>query len=555
MQKPLRLTITWAIQLALVVSTFAQTVTPEKIDADVNARMRQEAMSNSQIMRTLHFFTDVYGPRLTGSPNHENAAKWAVKQMTAWGFANAHLEPWDFGHPGWLNERFSAHIIAPVKDQLTCEVLAWTPGTNGTITTQAMQMTLPDKPTQEELTAYFTGLKGKVKGKIVLIGKPAVVPVTFNPAPKRMDDKMAKERFNSDNPNAAPFGNGNRRRPEQQGPPDPTKLTAAQVAEQLSNFLVESGVAVRVNDAGRDAGQIVAFNNRTFDLTKAVPTVVMRNEDYGRIWRILNDGTSVELEFNIVNRSYPEGKTSYNTIAEIPGTDKADEVIMLGGHLDSWHSATGATDNAIGCATMMEAARIIKALGLKPRRTIRVALWSGEEQGLLGSQAYVKEHFGSAENPKPEFAKFGGYFNIDSGTGRTRGFSGFGPLEVGQILRQLAAPFEDLGVMGALASPSRGLGGSDNTSFNQAGLPGIGAAQDPIEYFGTTWHTSLDNYERIIEDDARKSALAIASAVYHLAMRDELLPRFTKEAMPLLPPARGAAPVTTPPPTTTPRSQ
>jgi hypothetical protein len=508
----------------------------EKIDADVNAKIRQEGMSNSQIMRTLHFFTDVYGPRLTGSPNHENAAKWAVKQMTDWGFANAHLEPWDFGRPGWLNERFSAHMIAPIKDHLTCEVLAWTPGTNGTVTAQAVQLTLPEgRPTQEELTAYFNSIKDKVKGKIVLMGRPTTVPVTINPSPKRMDDKVAKERFSGENPNAAPFGN----RPGQgppQGQPDPTKLTMIQVMEQVDKFLLDSGVPVRINDGGRDHGQIRAFNHRAFDLTKTVPTVVMRNEDYGRIWRILNDGTRVELEFNIVNRSYPEGKTSYNTIAEIPGTDKADEVIMLGGHLDSWHAATGATDNAIGCATMMEAARIIKALGLKPRRTIRVALWSGEEQGLLGSIAYVKEHFGSAENPKPEFAKFGGYFNIDSGTGRARGMSVFGPPEAGQILRQILAPFEDLGVMGALAGRSRSTGGSDHTSFNAAGLPGIGVMQDPIEYGTDTWHTNLDNYERIIEDDAKKSAIAIASAVYHLAMRDELLPRFTKETMPPLPP-------------------
>ena len=549
MNKRLRTVVVITLQLALLLSPFAQTT--ERIDADVNAKIRQEGMQNSQIMRTLHFLTDVYGPRLTGSPNHENAAKWVVKQMTDWGFANAHLEPWDFGHPGWLNERFSAHVTAPFKDQLTCEVLAWTPSTNGTVKTQATQMTLPERPTQEELTAYFTGIKDKVKGKIVLVGKPTFVPVTINPAPKRMDDKVAKDRFSSDNPNASPFGNRPGGGPQGPGQPDPTKLSPPQVAEQLSQFLVDNGVAVRVDDGGRDHGQIRAFNNRTFDLTKAVPTVIMRNEDYGRIWRVLSDGTPVELEFNIVNRSYPEGKTSYNTIAEIPGTDKADEVIMLGGHLDSWHAATGATDNAIGCATMMEAARIIKALGLKPRRTIRVALWSGEEQGLLGSQAYVKEHFGSAENPKPEFAKFGGYFNIDSGTGRARGMSVFGPPETGQILRQILAPFEDIGVMGALSGRSRSTGGSDHTSFNAAGLPGIGVMQDPIEYGTATWHTNLDTYERVIEDDARKSAIAIASAVYHLAMRDELLPRFTKETMPPLPPARGAAPPTTTPPTTT----
>lgn len=262
----------------------------------------------------------------------------------------------------------------------------------------------------------------------------------------------------------------------------------------------------------------------------------MRHEDYGRISRILASGNEVILEFNIVNRSYPEGKISYNAIAEITGSEKPDEVIMLGGHLDSWHAATGATDNAIGCAIMMEAARIITTLGIKPRRTIRVALWSGEEQGLLGSQAYVKEHFGTFEKPKPAYEKFGGYFNIDSGTGRIRGATVFGPPEAANILRELLAPFKDYGVAGAIATRSRNLGGTDSTSFNQAGLPGINLSQDPIEYGSHTWHTNLDTYERILEDDVKKAAVVVATAVLELAMRDELLPRFAKEAMPPPPP-------------------
>jgi carboxypeptidase Q len=209
---------------------------------------------------------------------------------------------------------------------------------------------------------------------------------------------------------------------------------------------------------------------------------------------------------------------------------------MLGGHLDSWHSATGATDNAIGCAIMMEAARILKSIGVKPRRTIRVALWSGEEEGLLGSQAYVKQHFGTFEDPRPEYATFDGYFNIDSGTGRVRGLSVFGPSEDGDILRQVVAPFSDLGVAGAIANKSRRLGGTDSTSFAQAGLPGIGMGQDPIEYFTDTWHTNLDTYERIIPEDVQKAAIVAAAAIYQLAMRDEMLPRFAKADMPPLPP-------------------
>jgi Zn-dependent M28 family amino/carboxypeptidase len=242
---------------------------------------------------------------------------------------------------------------------------------------------------------------------------------------------------------------------------------------------------------------------------------------------------------NIQNRTFPEGRTQYNVVAEIPGSDKAAEVVMLGGHLDSWHAATGATDNAIGCSVMMEAIRILQAVGARPRRTIRLALWSGEEQGLLGSQAYVKQHFGTFENPKPEYESFAGYFNIDSGTGRARGMTVFGPPTAAAIVRQAVAPFADTGVAGATFTRSRRRGGSDHTSFNEAGLPGIGVGQDPIEYQTYTWHTNLDTYERVIESDAQASAMAIASAVYHLAMRDEKLPRFPKDQMPPLP---GAAP-------------
>jgi hypothetical protein len=506
---------------------------------DINAKIRKEGMENSQILKTLHVLTDVYGPRLTGSPSLKQAGEWAIKQMHAWGLENGRLEPWEFGHPGWANERFSAHMTSPVKDHLTCEVLAWTPGTNGTVTADAFHLIVPDRPTQEDLTSFLNASRDKAKGKMVLVGRHVKVPVTVNPTPRRLDDEMAKSRFDPNNPNAGQFGRpgGPPQQPRQpqepqQGPP---RLNPGQINEQVERFLVEVGAIVRINDAGRDHGQIRAFSNRTYDPAKVVPTVVMRNEDFGRISRLLAGGARVELEFNIVNRFYPEGRTAYNTIAEIPGTDKKDEVIMLGGHLDSWHAATGATDNAIGCAVMMEAARILKAIGVKPRRTIRVALWSGEEQGLLGSQAYVKQHFGSFEEPKPDYFKFGGYFNIDSGTGRARGFSVFGPPEAATVVRGVTAVFEDLGVAGAIATKSRGLGGSDNTSFNQVGLPGIGTAQDPIEYGTYTWHTNLDTYERIIEDDVKKSAIVIAAAVYHLAMRDELLPRFSKEQMPALP--------------------
>ena len=513
----------------LVIALLAPLVAQSRPADDINARIRQEENSHSQIMQTLHVLSDVYGPRVTGSPSLKAAGEWAITQMQSWGFSNGHLEPWDFGHPGWVNERFSAHITAPVKDQLTCEVLAWTPGTDGTVTAQAYQLQMPDRPTPAQLTSFLEGEGQKVRGKIVLVGKHTLVPVNITPPAKRRTDEEVRAQYDPDNPNA---GRGRGGRGDQPAPP----MTARQIDEAVDTFLVASGAQLRVNDAAREHGQIIAFNNRTYDLARALPTVVMRNEDYGRIARILADGTAVELEFTIVNKVYPEGRTAYNAIAEIPGTDKKEEVVMLGGHLDSWHSATGATDNAIGCATMMEAARILKAMGVTPRRTIRVALWSGEEEGILGSQAYVKEHFGTFEHQKqPEYSKLVAYLNIDSGTGRARGAGVFGPPSAAAVVRQALAPFTDLGVAGASATTSRTIAGTDSTSFNNAGLPGIGFGQDPIEYNTHTHHTNLDNYERVIENDVKASAIANAATLYQLAMRDEMLPRLPAAQMPPLP--------------------
>jgi carboxypeptidase Q len=539
----------------------------ERTADDINAKIRQEGMNRSQIMRTLHYFTDIYGPRLTGSPNHKASAEWAIKQMTEWGMTNGHLEPWDFGREGWLNEYLAVHVTSPYKDALVVEALGWTPSTPGRVTAQAFNLVTPEGPeappnpnapqgarggrgpsrlgpTQEELTAYLESVKTKIAGAAVLVGRPVFVPVNLQPPAGRLTDEQVRCRFDQEMANAAEcadarggFGQRGGGQGRGQTPPD-GRLTTTQVAQQVDKFLFDNKAALRINDAGRPHGQIIAFNARGYDVSQTIPTVVMRNEDYGRIARTLADGTAVDIQAEIVNKTYAEGRTSYNTIAEIAGTDRADEVVMLGGHLDSWHSATGATDNAIGCAIMMEAARILKAIGVKPRRTIRVALWSGEEEGLLGSLAYVKEHFGSAESPKPEFAKFAGYLNIDSGTGKARGASVFGPADAARILREALAPVKDLGVGGATVTSSRRVAGTDSTSFNNAGLPGIGFAQDSIEYGSHTHHTNLDTYERVIEDDVKASAVTIATVLYQLVMRDEMLPRFAMTEMPVPAPAR-----------------
>ncbi len=525
----------FAVAVALPTASASASGRQAPDTEEINAKIREEGWENSQVMRTLHFFTDRYGPRLSGSPNHENAAKWAIEQMADWGFSNAHLEGFDFGRPGWLNERFAVHMISPIKDPLVGEVLAWTPSTDGAVTAGVFHLVPPEGPTEAELESFFSDARADVAGKIVLVGEPAEPGVNFNEPSKRRDDEQLRQQYD---PNREPgAGRGGRRGGGRggRGAGDPDVLNVREVGARVGQFLIDNGAIVRINDGARPHGQIRAFSNRTYDPTLALPTAILRNEDFGRIARLIEYGDSVVLEVEIFNRDYPQGSTVYNAIAEIPGTDKADEVIMLGGHLDSWHAATGATDNATGCTVMMEAARILMAIGVQPRRTIRVALWGGEEQGLLGSQAYVAEHFGSAENPKPEFEKFGGYFNIDSGTGRARGASVFGPSAAAAVLREAFAPFEDLGLMGSTSTRSRRRGGSDHTSFNEAGLPGIGMSQDPIEYGSHTWHTNLDTYERVIEADLKSSAIAIAAAVYQLAMRDDLLPRFAEGEMPARP--------------------
>jgi len=538
----------------------------EPVDEKSVARIRSEEMEHSQIMHTLHMLTDRYGPRVTGTPNHEAAAKWAAEQMTQWGMKNAHLEPWDFGHPGWLNERATGFITAPVKANLKFEVLAWTPSTKGTVSGSAIELEPPQGPlppaadnaatdgqgparggggrgfgpqrlgpTKDEMDRWVAENQSKLSGKIVLLGKAAVVPVSFTEVQKRRPDDFVAMQYD---PNSTNGGRGGRGQfggaggRGGRGNPDPNRLTPVQVGERIDAMLRAGGALVRLNDAARGEGVIVAQQHRAYDPSKTVPTVILRNDDYGRIERLLADGEDVKLEFNILNHVYPEGKTSYNVVAEIPGTEKPDEVVMMGGHLDSWHAGTGATDNAIGCSIMMEAARLIETLGMKPRRTVRVALWSGEEEGLLGSLAYVKQHFGTAEDPKPEWAKLDAYFNVDTGTGRLRGAGIFGPPEAAAVLRPVLAQFKDWGVAGANTTNSRATGGTDSTSFNNAGLPGIGMSQDPIEYNTLTHHTNLDTYERIIPDDVKKAAAVIAAAVMQVANRDAMIPRFSKEAMP-----------------------
>ena len=515
-----------ALMAASLAVLLAVAAAQPQADAGVQARIRQEA-ERSQILQTLHVLTDLYGPRLTGSPSLRAAGEWAVKTMESWGLTNGRMEAWDWGRPGWENERLAVHVLAPVRDALVGEVLAWTPGTGGPVRAQALQLLPPERPTRAQLDAYLGLMRPRVAGRIVLAGPAIAAPVNLTPPARRRSDEDMRAQFDPER--AAVPG----RRAGRGGSSPP--MSASEISRRIDEFLVENKALVRLNDARREHGQITAFQNSTYDPARVVPTVILRNEDYGRLSRLLAAGHEVEIEVDVVNRLHPEGRTAYNAIAEIAGTDKRDEVVMMGGHLDSWHAATGATDNAVGCAVMMEAARILTAIGARPRRTIRVALWSGEEQGLHGSRAYVREHFGTFEEPKPAYGRLVAYLNLDNGTGRPRGATVFGPPEAAAMLRRAMAPFSDLGIVGAAATRSRNSGGTDHTSFNAAGLPGINFTQDPIEYSTHTHHTNLDTYERVLESDVKAAAIVIAATVYELATRDEMLPRFAKDDMPAPP--------------------
>ena len=539
------------LMVGLAASASAQQM--EKIDADMNAKIRAEGMEHSKVMWIEHFFTDVYGPRPIGSPNHKAAADWAVKTMQSWGMT-AHLEPFTWRGVGWLPGRAVGYVTSPIKWNIKFEANPWSPSTKGTVKGNVVSVMAPVNPTEAEMQAWLNDMAPKVRGAIVLVGKPPILPVSFTPAGTRQVDSAVQARYQGapaipggGRGNGAPGGNGRGGGGGGNVPADAAagKLTLQEVSARVATLLRDNMPALRLNaqsTPGRIPGEIVAQNGAGQvydDVTPQPPTVILRNDDAGRIWRIIQDGTPVTVELNMENTFYPEGKTSYVTVGEIRGTEKPDEVVMMGGHLDSWTSATGATDNGIGSAIMMEGARILTAIGAKPKRTIRVALWSGEEEGELGSTWYVKEHFGSFEDQKPDYYKFQGYWNIDGGTGLVRGASVFGPPEAASIVSQIFKPWEDFKIYGANATSGRVAGSSDHGPFFVAGLPGIDGNQDRIEYGSTTWHSNLDTYERIIPDDVMKNATISASLMWHIANRDAPMPRFSKEAMPAIPAGRG----------------
>src|SRR5215813_9810692 len=495
--------------------------------------IRQEGFRNSKVMETASQLMDSIGPRLTGSPNMKRANEWTRKQLADWGLANAHLESWEPFGRGWTYEVATVRMLKPDVAELLALPMAWTPGTEGPIRAKAVKVKLAEKEDLEKQ-------KGQLAGKIVILGDNREVKPQEKALSERYDEKGLTELSRYEIPGVRPYTRG--------GVPFNREEFAKRREFQraLAKFLVDEKVAA-VLDAGQlDGGTFrvaSAPNAYRKNAPASVPTLVMAIEHWERLARILDRKEDVELEINLKTK-FTDEPSAANTIAEIPGTDKKGEIVMLGAHMDSWHGGTGATDNGAGVVATMEAVRILKALGVKPRRTIRIGLWSGEEEGLLGSRAYVSQHFASRPQPpegsedegmpsflrpprgpltiKPEHAKLSAYFNLDNGTGKIRGIYAQENAAAVPIFESWILPLKDLGVT---AVTMRNTSGTDHVSFDNVGLPGFQFIQDEVEYETRTHHTNMDVYERLQKEDLMQASVVIAWFVYNAATRDAMLPR------------------------------
>lgn len=477
----------------------------DTLDLGVLTRLRAEGTDRSQVMDTASHLTDLYGPRLTGSPTIRQAAEWTMDRMREWGLSGVHLETYPFGR-GWQNHRFAATMTAPQPTPLVGMPKAWTPGTNGRITAEAVMAVI----TRE---ADFETYRGTLTGKVVLTAPPRAVAPSFTPLGRRYDDE---DLARLTRPSQAGGGRG--------GQPDAERQA---VERRKPAYFVEEGVAALFEPSPRGSGGVVFVQgggSRDPKAPAVAPQIVLAAEHYNRIVRLIEQKVPVSIELDVENRFFDHTLDAFNVIAEIPGTDKPEEVVMLGAHFDSWQGATGATDNAAGSAVMLEAMRILKASSVGLRRTVRVGLWSGEEQGYLGSRAYVASHFADAETMKrePAHATFAGYFNLDNGTGLIRGVYLQGNDAVGPIFESWMDP---LRAGGMTTVTIRGTGGTDHLSFDRVGLPGFQFIQDEVEYNGVTHHSTMDTYDHLQAADLQQNAVIVAWFAYNAANREELLPR------------------------------
>ena len=490
-------------------------------------RIREEGLRHSQVMETVRQLTDVLGPRVTGSPQMKAANDWTRQRLEEWGLRNAHLEAYPFGR-GWSFSHAAVHMLKPREVPLFALPRAFTPGTAGPVRGPAVIANLLK---EADLAAY----RGKLAGKIVLIGEPKDLsqPSEIKPREHSAEELRDLTRFEI-------------RADGDQEEGKKGYVERARFRQALNRFLEEEKALAVVNLSSRPWGVVRVTQAGTFNtsLSAGVPTVAMAAEHYNFLHRLISSGQEVELEIDVQARFHDEDPNAYNTLAEVPGTDRKGEVVMAGAHLDSWHGGTGATDNAAGCAVVMEAVRILQSLGVKPRRTIRVALWSGEEQGLMGSLAYVSGHFGSWSGPEdlerrrwlapyhwegegklallPEYDKLSAYFNMDNGAGRIRGIFAEENAAAEPIFEAWLVPLHDLG---ADTVTLRHTGSTDHEAFLDVGLPGFQFIQDELDYSARTHHSNMDVYDHLDRESLMQASVVVATFLYHAAMRPEKLPR------------------------------
>jgi len=529
--RPIRLAAASLLLLVLTALPLAAATAgaPESVDLQVVTRIRQEGAQHSQVMQTLSEISDRIGPRLAGSQNLKNANLYVQKQLTDWGLANSHLEAFPFGR-GWAIDSISLRMTAPDVAILFGYPKAWTPATNGPIQGEVVALRVKSIEDLEKL-------KGQFAGKIVLLGEPRELKPESDPALHRYDDAKLKELAEY------PIPGGPYKDPTGKVWTREEIMQRRRLAMATEKFLQDEKVAASIEASRGDEGLLFVQGTQNYKpgSPDGVLQLVIAAEQFNRMSRLLDRKVPVTVELDVKSHfESPDDGQIFNTVAELPGTDKKDELVLAGGHLDSWQAGTGATDNGAGVAVAMEAVRILQALGLKPRRTIRVVLWAGEEEGLLGSAAYVKEHFGYPDVPKgdttpsymrttplpivlkPAQAKVSAYFNLDNGTGKIRGIYAQENASVVPIFEQWGEPFRDLGFT---TVTMRNTGSTDHVSFDAVGIPGFQFIQDSVEYETRTHHSNMDVYDRAQRDDLIQASIIMASFLYNAATRDDLLPR------------------------------
>lgn len=528
--------------MGLVLVLMAQ----ERVDLPAIHRLKQEALNNSKVMDTLFNFTEVIGARVTGSPAHKAAADYAVKRLQEHG-ATAKLEKYEFGR-GWSYSHFDMHMTEPAAATIIGYPLAWTPGTNGTVNGEVIfaPITTP---------ADFGRFRGKLRDKIILMERPRELALPITALAKRYNQQELEEMEMAaamsgvrgpgeqagGPPMALPLEPGE----ERPTSPDGIRRVMQRFRDQRNQFLKDEGVLLTLSAGTKGEGGTVFGTSGGSHDPKSVtppPMAAIASEHYNRLHRLLTKKIPVKVEFNIKSQFHDDTKDSFNVIGEIAGTGKnKDEYVMIGAHLDSWHGGTGATDNAASCAAMIETMRVLKASGVALNRSVKIGLWSGEEQGLLGSRAWVKEHLADRDTMllTKEHNRISAYFNIDNGVGKIRGIYTQGNEMVKPIFEQWFTPFKDLG--GVMHVTGRNTGSTDHVSFDNVGVPAFQFIQDPMDYSSRTHHSNMDNYDRIQPADLMQQVAVLSSFVYHAANRDEALPRKPLPAAPKKPEVKKAA--------------